>query len=175
MALRARPLPAWASCRPCSKTFVSFDEAEGEPCLIDDVQGAPKVGRSAGGEAGGEAPQDAAAPAGGGTSGGQSQAGRCREFFLALAINHAVKLETVEGQLELASSSPDELAFVAGAEYFGFEYLNRERVGFEDVVTVRDKFTGVTHSVTVLEVFPYESSRKRGAVVVRLPSARWTP
>ena len=35
----------------------------------------------------------------------------------------------------------------------------------------RDKHTGATHLISVLDVFPYESSRKRMSVLVRLPSA----
>ena len=94
---------------------------------------------------------------------------RIREFFLALAINHSVMLEEVGGQTELVASSPDEQAFVAAAEYFGFEYLGRD--AFEGRLTLLEKRTGSEHDVKVLEVFPYESSRKRMSVVVRLPLA----
>ena len=70
---------------------------------------------------------------------------------------------------ELAASSPDELAFVAGAEHFGFEYVSRNV--FDGLVTLRDKQSGAEHDVKLLEVFAYESSRKRMSVLVSLPEA----
>lgn len=36
-------------------------------------------------------------------------------------------------------------------------------------ITVVDKLTGMEHVVQILEVFPYESSRKRMSIIVRLP------
>ena len=38
-------------------------------------------------------------------------------------------------------------------------------------LTIRDKMSGVDHVVELLVAFPYESSRKRMSVVVRLPPA----
>eukprot|EP00966_Prymnesium_polylepis_P115396 2667497-Prymnesium_polylepis.1 len=76
-------------------------------------------------------------------------------------------LEEVNGQVELAASSPDELAFVAAAEYFGFEYLGRD--AFEGRLSLLDKNAGERHDVQILEVIPYESSRKRMSVLCRLP------
>ena len=134
-ALRTAPRPAWATVRPCSATFVNFQEALSSPSLFDALHG--------------------------------SRACAYKEFFLALAINHSVMVEEVNGKQDLAASSPDEQAFVAGAELFGFEYLSRNT--FEGRLTLRDKHDGVTYDVQILDVFPYESSRKRMSMLVRLP------
>ncbi|KAL1521781.1 hypothetical protein AB1Y20_021434 [Prymnesium parvum] len=94
---------------------------------------------------------------------------KVQEFFLALAINHSVMLEEVGGKLQLCASSPDEQAFVAAAEYFGFEYLGRD--AFAGQLTLLEKRTRSEHVIEILDVFPYESSRKRMSVLVRLPKA----
>lgn len=80
-----------------------------------------------------------------------------------IAVNHSVLLD--EGHL--SASSPDELAFVAAAEHLGFEFC--ERRDNEGLMMVRDKRMGITHTIKILAVFAYESSRKRMSVVVELP------
>ena len=97
--------------------------------------------------------------------GGRREAARA--FVLHLALNHSVLLEESEGKVELSASSPDEQAFVAAAEHFGYEFVHRNQS--KGVVGIRDALAGVTHEVELLEVFDYESSRKRMSVVVRLP------
>ena len=132
--------PAHAVTKAAAATFVDFHEAEGEPSIFDVL-------------AGGDARSKAAA----------------HEFFLAMALNHSVVLETVDGEIELAASSPDEQAFVAAAEYFGFEFLSRDT--FAGIVALKQRNSGVTHEVKLVEVFPYEPSTKRMSVVVELPPA----
>ena len=46
---------------------------------------------------------------------------------------------------ELSASSPDELAFVAAAEHFGFEFAARRDAHGE--LDVTDKRLGVTHTI----------------------------
>ena len=58
---------------------------------------------------------------------------------------------------------------MAGAEHFGYEFLTRDAAA--GLLTLRDKRDGSTHDVEFLEVFAYESSRKRMSVLVRLPPA----
>ena len=60
--------------------------------------------------------------------------------MLAMAINHSVLLEPVDGVLSLSASSPDELAFVSAAEYFGFDFVARDLS--KGVVELCDKRTG---------------------------------
>ena len=90
---------------------------------------------------------------------------RRRELMLHLAVNQSVLLD--EGNL--SASSPDELAFVAAAEHFGYEFCARR--DNEGELEVRDKRLGVVHVIKVHAVFAYESSRKRMSVLVELPPA----
>ena len=53
--------------------------------------------------------------------------------------------------------------------YFGFEYVDRD-VG-AGIIRITEKRGGATHTVELLEVFEYESSRKRMSVIARLPPA----
>ena len=133
------PFPAFVGCKEHTSTYCNFEEAEGQPSLLQALD------------------QD-------GPPGWLS-----RELAVNLAVNHSVLLEYVHGKLELSASSPDEQAFVAAAEYFGFEYTARD--SDKGLLTILEKRTGISHQVEVLEVFPYESSRKRMSVIVRLPEA----
>eukprot|EP00966_Prymnesium_polylepis_P108489 2511487-Prymnesium_polylepis.3 len=135
--LSIEELPPWGGCEAKSERYVGFEEAAGAPSLFDALKAL--------------GPEGAAR----------------REIMINLAVNHSVMLEEVNGEVELSASSPDEQAFVAAAEYFGFEYLARDAQ--KGLVTIRDKMANATYAVELLEVFPYESSRKRMSVVVRLP------
>ena len=134
---RRGPLPAFAGCKPHTATYCNYEEALGEPSLLEALDSDGEAGHLS------------------------------RELMLHLAVNHSVLLERVHGQLELSASSPDEQAFVAAAEYFGFEYTARD--ADRGVLTLLEKRSGVSHEVEVLEIFPYESSRKRMSVIVKLP------
>ena len=94
-----------------------------------------------------------------------AEGARCRELMLHMAVNHSVLLDEKK---ELSASSPDEQAFVAAAEQFGFEFLERHED--EGYLLLRNKQTGATERVEVLSVFAYESSRKRMSIVVKLTS-----
>lgn len=58
-------------------------------------------------------------------------------------------------------------AFLSAAEYFGFEFVARDTEN--GIVVVLDKRMSQRYEIEVLVVFPYESSRKRMSVIVRLP------
>jgi len=136
--LSSAPRPAFANCKPGVEEFIEFEEAEGVPSLFDDVVSAGTQGELA------------------------------RELMVAMATNHSVLMEQGQnGKTELCASSPDEQAFVAAGEYFGFEYRGRQVATGE--VEVWDKHRGVSHMVEIVEVFPYESNRKRMSIIVRLP------
>ena len=58
---------------------------------------------------------------------------------------------------------------MAAAEYFGYEFKSGgTQTG---CLEVADKASGETHVIEVLQTIPYESSRKRMSVIVRLPPA----
>ena len=132
-----KDLPAFVGCKEASRTYCNYEEELNLPSLFDALQM-----KNDGGAA-------------------------CREFMLALAVNHSVLLEMVNGKLELSASSPDEQAFVAAAEYFGFDFVQRD--ADRGVLMIVDKQTKEKHEVELLHAFPYESSRKRMSVIVKLP------
>ena len=129
--------PAFAGCKEASRTYCNYEEAPGAPSLFAAL------------------------------ARGDEDAKLCRELMLSMAVNHSVLLESVNGRLELSASSPDEQAFVAAAEFFGFDFVKRD--ADRGVITLLDKMTGVSHEVELLYAFPYESSRKRMSVIVKLP------
>mmetsp|Transcript_11735 Transcript_11735/g.26427 ORF Transcript_11735/g.26427 Transcript_11735/m.26427 type:complete len:1004 (+) Transcript_11735:1-3012(+) len=136
----ARPaIPSFVGCKASTSTYVNFEEAAGSPSLFQALCGP------------------------------SADAARRREMMVNMAVNHSVLLEMINGREELSASSPDEQAFVAAAEYFGFELLHRDSQS--GTLTIRDKIEARDHIIEVLAAFPYESSRKRMSVVVRLPPA----
>ena len=124
-------------CKEASRTYCNYEEAPGAPSLFAAL------------------------------ARGDEDAKLCRELMLSMAVNHSVLLESVNGRLELSASSPDEQAFVAAAEFFGFDFVKRD--ADRGVITLLDKMTGASHEVELLYAFPYESSRKRMSVIVKLP------
>ena len=64
-----------------------------------------------------------------------------------MAVNHSVLIETVDGDQTLSASSPDEQAFVAAAEHFGFDFIARD--SDSGVLTVSDKRLGASYDVQV--------------------------
>jgi magnesium-transporting ATPase (P-type) len=138
----------WYGCKRDTAAYVAYEE----------------------GEAGGESLYAALDAEVGGARAAQTRR-ELRLLLLHLASNHSVLHEAVGGMAtELAASSPDELAFVAAAEHFGYEFTARDLS--KGALLVRDKRQGAAsaeHVLDVLAVFPYVSSRKRMTTVVRLP------
>jgi magnesium-transporting ATPase (P-type) len=48
----------------------------------------------------------------------------CHEFFLHLALCHSI---IVDDRNEWSAQSPDELALVGAADYFGFKFVGQHR------------------------------------------------
>ncbi|TMW58374.1 hypothetical protein Poli38472_009933 [Pythium oligandrum] len=100
---------------------------------------------------------------------GDERTTQIRDFFRHLALCHGVLIEHLDAQPDdmehppiiYSASSPDEQALVSGAKYFGFEFVNREP-GSVSVKTPE----GVIEQYEVLEVFEFDSTRKRMTVVV---------
>jgi magnesium-transporting ATPase (P-type) len=139
LRISSAPLPPFAGCKEASSTYCNFEEAEGASSIFSVLKSSDESGKM------------------------------CRELMLAMAINHSVLLEKVNDRVELSASSPDEQAFVAAAEFFGFDFERRD--ADRGLLTIRDKQSGLAHEVELLYAFPYESSRKRMSVIVRLPPA----
>ncbi|GAB9473483.1 P-type atpase [Globisporangium polare] len=95
---------------------------------------------------------------------------KIREFFTHLALCHGVLIERIdtvpEGMEELpiqySASSPDEQALVCGAKYFGYEFIERE----PGSVSLKTP-TGAIDQYDILEVFEFDSTRKRMSVIVQ--------
>ncbi len=68
-------------CRPQNQRYVDYEEAAGAPSLFDVL-----------------------------TSAGGAGACAARELIVAMAVNHSVLIESVDGVEELSASSPDEQA-----------------------------------------------------------------
>lgn len=98
------------------------------------------------------------------------QSGKIKEFFTHLALCHGVLIERIdtvpEGMEQLpiqySASSPDEQALVCGAKYFGYEFVERE----PGSVSVKTP-SGVVDRYDILEVFEFDSTRKRMTVIVQ--------
>ncbi|KAF4325034.1 hypothetical protein BBO99_00000641 [Phytophthora kernoviae] len=99
---------------------------------------------------------------------GSVQQRRIDAFFTHLAVCHTVIPERHENSTEitLSASSPDEQALVAGAGYFGYEFVNRSP-GIAHV-----KVRGVPHKYEILDVLEFNSTRKRMSTIIRHPDGR---
>uniref|UniRef100_M4BEY8 Phospholipid-transporting ATPase n=1 Tax=Hyaloperonospora arabidopsidis (strain Emoy2) TaxID=559515 RepID=M4BEY8_HYAAE len=100
---------------------------------------------------------------------GDPQSGKIEEFMTLLALCHGVLIERldpceedVSPSISYSASSPDELALVCGAKHFGYEFIDRE----SGSVSVK-KFDGTVDQYDILEVFEFDSNRKRMSVVVQ--------
>ncbi|RLN88329.1 hypothetical protein BBJ28_00012448 [Nothophytophthora sp. Chile5] len=101
------------------------------------------------------------------TEDGQSK--KIEEFFTLLALCHGVLIERLDATEEdttpaihYSASSPDEQALVCGAKYFGYEFIDRE----PGSVSIKTP-SGVVDQYDILEVFEFDSNRKRMSVVVQ--------
>lgn len=106
----------------------------------------------------------------------EEQSKKIEEFFTHLALCHGVLIERPEsdqaddsekeaaaaGDVQYSASSPDEQALVSGAKFFGFEFVDREP-GSLSMKTP----SGVVEQYDVLEVFEFDSTRKRMSVIVQ--------
>ncbi|KAI9913972.1 hypothetical protein PsorP6_006053 [Peronosclerospora sorghi] len=91
------------------------------------------------------------------------------EFLTLLALCHGVLIERLDPTEEdtsppihYSASSPDELALVCGAKYFGYEFIERQ----PGSVRLK-KPDGIVDQYDILEVFEFDSNRKRMSVVVQ--------
>ncbi|OQS05907.1 P-type ATPase (P-ATPase) Superfamily [Thraustotheca clavata] len=100
-----------------------------------------------------------------GASGIDQQEAVCN-FFRHLALCHSVLLELKRDDLSKSpyvASSPDEQALVSGAKFFGFEFLERT----PGMIAIKTPFDDKPERYEILEVFEFNSTRKRMSVIVR--------
>ncbi|RLN95710.1 hypothetical protein BBJ28_00025220, partial [Nothophytophthora sp. Chile5] len=99
---------------------------------------------------------------------GSEQQRRIDAFFTHLAVCHTVIPERHENsnEITLSASSPDEQALVAGASFFGYEFMNRSP-GVAHV-----KIRGVSQKYEILDVLEFNSTRKRMSTIIRHSDGR---
>ncbi|ETW02900.1 hypothetical protein H310_05365 [Aphanomyces invadans] len=99
----------------------------------------------------------------------QSHTAAIDAFLTHLSVCHSVVLERDDSTntTNFSASSPDELALVAGAAFFGYTFC--ERANGRAVVNVVEK--GPVE-FQMLELIEFTSTRKRMSVVVRSPDGR---
>ena len=85
-------------------------------------------------------------------------------MILNLAICHTIIIENKNGKLNYNASSPDELALVNAARFFGVKYVDRDE---ENNIFV--DFKGKRQKWKLLNLIEFNSTRKRMTVVVRDP------
>lgn len=84
--------------------------------------------------------------------------------LLNLALCHNIIIENKNGKINYNASSPDELALVNAARFFGVKYMDRDEENnlFIDFKQERQKWK-------LLNTIEFNSTRKRMTVVVKDP------
>lgn len=90
-----------------------------------------------------------------------------QEFLLHLAICHTIICEEKDGEIEYKASSPDELALVNAARFFGVAFAGRDE-NQSIMVKINEKLI----IVEVLNIIEFNSDRKRMTIIVRLPNGK---
>ena len=83
-------------------------------------------------------------------------------LLLNLALCHTVIIEHKEGKIVYNAASPDELALVNAARFFGVKFTDRDEDG---VITI--DFKGQKQKYQLLNLVEFNSTRKRMSVVVK--------
>lgn len=100
-----------------------------------------------------------------------NQAAWIDAFFVHLAVCHSVVLELGQGgpgETNFSASSPDELALVSGANYFGYAFKARNNGS----VVIRMPYRNEDVVYELLEMIDFTSTRKRMSVIVRSPEGK---
>lgn len=84
------------------------------------------------------------------------------DLSFGLVICNNVNMKISDGKKYFDASSPDEIAMVEYFEELGFEIINRD----DKYVKFLDR-NKQTHFYEILELFPFESSKKRMGIIVK--------
>ena len=82
-----------------------------------------------------------------------------------LAVCHTCIVEEKKGNIVYNASSPDELALVNAARYFGFQFLGRD----DDNNMIVSVNGSEEITFQLLSLIEFTSSRKRMSVIVKTP------
>lgn len=84
-------------------------------------------------------------------------------FIFTLALCHTIIVEIKDEDTIYNASSPDELALVNAAKYFGIEFIERSA---DSIITI--KYNNNLIKFELLNIFEFDSDRKRMSVVIKL-------
>ncbi|ODV95683.1 hypothetical protein PACTADRAFT_43115 [Pachysolen tannophilus NRRL Y-2460] len=85
-------------------------------------------------------------------------------FMFCLAVCHTVITErNKDGKILFQAESPDESALVKVARDLGYLFVERTRNGF-----ILQKFNGTPQEIKVLNIIPFNSTRKRMSVIIEI-------
>lgn len=88
------------------------------------------------------------------------------KFIEILGVCHTIIVEERHGKIHYNAASPDELALVNAAKFFGFEFKGRDE---DNHMLIRNSFANTESKYKLLNVIEFTSARKRMTVVVRDP------
>ncbi|CDW74651.1 p-type atpase [Stylonychia lemnae] len=88
------------------------------------------------------------------------------EMLLAMALTHEAVIDkhSEDGKICYNSSSPDELALVNAAAFFGFRFIKRDNLEGTISILTRDC---MIRTFKILNTFEFDSDRKRMSVIVQ--------
>ncbi|CAG9326924.1 ATP8A1_3 [Blepharisma stoltei] len=89
------------------------------------------------------------------------------EFMMHLACCHTIISEMKDGELVYKASSPDELALVNAAKFFGYEFIARDQD-----MNIEIKIGERKMHFKLLNVIEFTSDRKRMTVIVKNPDGK---
>lgn len=92
---------------------------------------------------------------------------RYPDFVWHLACCHSIITENTPTGIEYRANSPDELALVSAASYFGVIFIGRDSDQNMEFIQKGSHF-----QVKLLNTLEFSSERKRMSVVVRLPDGK---
>lgn len=88
------------------------------------------------------------------------------EFLIHLACCHTIITQKHSTQIEYNSASPDELALVNAAKYFGVEFTERTNNNIQ--IQTRTQ----TLNIKILDILEFTSDRKRMSVIAKMPDGK---
>ena len=86
------------------------------------------------------------------------------KFVHILALCHTIIVENKDGNITYNASSPDELALINAARYFGMVFESRDE---NNRIVLYDKRKNTRVEFHLLNVIEFTSTRKRMSVIVK--------
>lgn len=98
-----------------------------------------------------------------------------QRFIRVMGLCHTVIVDEKDEQIKYNASSPDELALVNAARYFGFMFTGRDSDN-NMIVKTSSQFDGNEQGselkYKLLDVIEFTSSRKKMSVIVQTPDKK---